>query len=188
MLGNDNLVFSAVRRGYNELSEASDSEIIDYFQAIDEDSMTGHLSNIKGIVFEEVYVDQLRSDGVDAYLFEETNHPLTDIFVYGDDVEEFQLKATDSVSYINDTLESLDDTSIVVTSEVASHFDDPRIIDSGISNQELTESVTTALFDGSDVVSDTGIDATTDSVLDGISPIPISPIGILFGLATGLFF
>ena len=189
---NEDYVFDAVRRGYGNLTDASNAEIVDYFHSLKAESLGGHLSNIKGIVFEEAYVDNLNANGIDAYLFNETNHPLTDIFVYGDEVEEFQLKATDSVSYINDTLESLDDTSIVVTSEVAEHFDNAQIIDSGISNEELTDSVTSTLFEGTDLAADTASDiasdAAADSVLDGLSPIPITPIGILFGLATGLFF
>ncbi len=38
-------VFEAVRRGYGNLSDASDSEVVDYFGDIDDESWTGHLNS-----------------------------------------------------------------------------------------------------------------------------------------------
>ena len=136
-------VFEAVRRGYGDLADATDSEVVDYFGDIDDESWTGHLSNIKGLLFEQEYVNKLEEEGVEAALFEVTNHPDTDLQIFEDGsvVEELQLKATDSVSYINSTLAENPDISIVTTTEIASDFETDMVIDSGISDTVLEEAI-----------------------------------------------
>ncbi len=164
---NPELVFDSVRRGYNQLKQASNDEISSYFDDVDPDAMIGHVSNVKGILFEQMYVDQLAGQGIHADVFEATNHPVVDIAVYGDDevVNELQLKATDSVAYINTTLEENPDVAIVATSEVAAHFDSEMVIDSGISDALLEEGVAETLFD------------------DALNPVsPLSVLGWLIGL------
>ena len=52
-----------------------------------------------------------------------------------------QLKATDSVSYINETLNENPDVEIVATTEVAQTMDNEMVIDSGISNDVLGETI-----------------------------------------------
>ena len=143
----DEEVFEAVRRGYSDLSNATDGEVVDYFGEIDNESWTGHMSNIKGILFEQEYVDKLGDEGVEAVLFEHTNHPDTDIQIFEDDsiVEELQLKATDSASYINTTLAENPDIAIVATTEVALDFDTDMVIDSGISDAVLEEAIVDSL-------------------------------------------
>lgn len=143
-------VFDAVRRGYSELNLSSDAEIIEYFSEIEDESITGHISNIKGILFEQQYVQYLHMQDVDASLFALTNYPNVDVSIFegGISVSELQLKATDSVSYINETIYDNPDISVVVTSEVASSFASDQIIDSGISNFDLTSQVSDALFSG----------------------------------------
>src|SRR5690554_5357902 len=96
------LVFDSVRRGYLEFATASNGEIIDYFSAIDPESAAGHASHIKGILFEQAYVDALATQGIEAQIFEATNHPITDLAILqdGEVINELQLKATDSVSYV----------------------------------------------------------------------------------------
>ena len=161
----DQEVFEAVRRGYGNLSDVSDGEIVDYFADINDESWTGHLSNIKGILFEQEYVDKLGEEGVDAALFEATNHPDTDLQIFEDGsvMEELQLKATDSVNYINSTLADNPDIAIVATTEVASGFDTDMVIDSEISNVVLEE-----------------------AIVDTI--VPVSPFGFGLGLLFGLPF
>ena len=157
-------VFEAARRGYGDLYDATDDEVVDYFTDIDDESWTGHLSNIKGVLFEQEYVDKLEEEGVEVSLFESTTHPDTDIQIFEDGtvVEELQLKATDSVSYISSTLVENPDIAIVATTEVASGFETDMVIDSEISNAALEE-----------VIVDTIV--------------PVTPIG--FGLAgLGLLF
>ncbi|QSX33289.1 hypothetical protein JYB87_16420 [Shewanella avicenniae] len=183
-------VFDAVRRGYHELELASNGEIMAYFNDIEPDVMVGHVSNIKGILFEQEVVKALNEQGMDAILFEATNHPILDIALMDDDeiAAEVQLKATDSVSYINETLAENPDTAIIVTSEVADHLDSAMVIDSGLDNEALTEAVVNALSDtaihsiGDDMISDAVSDGLADVVGESLLPIPITPIGIIAAL------
>lgn len=160
-------VFEAVRRGYNELETASNPEILDYFSAIGDDSVAGHVSHIKGILFEQEYVDVLAAQGVKAQVFEATNHPVTDMVILEGEtvVQELQLKATDSSSYITATIEENPDVTIVATSEVARGFDGDTVIDSGIEDAALEQAV-------------------TDGILgEAVNPVsPFSVIGWVFGL------
>ena len=164
-------VSNSIRRGYTDLNSATNEEIFDYFQDIDADSMQGHISNIKGILFEQEYVESLEEMGVHASLFEDTNHPLTDISIFydsGEVINELQLKATESVGYINATLAENPDIAIVATSEVANEMGSDMVIDSGISEAILE-----------------------DSILDVLSPIPVTKTGLAFcgiGLLFGLPF
>lgn len=164
-------VFDSIRRGYTDLNSATNEEIFDYFQIIDEDSMQGHISNIKGILFEQEYVQSLEEMGTHASIFEATNHPVTDISIFndnGDVINELQLKATDSVGYINGNLVQNPDVAIVATTEVASSMNNDMVIDSGIENAALDEAITEVL-----------------------SPIPITKTGLAFtgiGLLFGLPF
>jgi len=164
-----NEVFDSIRRGYTDLNTSSNEEIFDYFQTVDEESMQGHISNIKGILFEQEYVQNLEDMGVHTSIFEATNHPVTDISIFddnGDVINELQLKATDNVSYINETLIENPDISIVATTEVANSINNDMVIDSGIENAVLE-----------------------NSVIEVLSPIPVTTtgfafagIGLLFGL------
>ena len=160
-------VFESVRRGYSELSQASNSEIENYFADVNPEAMVGHISNIKGILFEQQYVERLEAAGVHAEVFEATNHPVVDIAVFdnGEVVNELQLKATDSVAYIDTTLEEYPDIPIVATTEVASHFENELVIDSGIEEALLESAITETLVD------------------DVVNPFsPLSVISWVFGL------
>ena len=164
-------VFDSIRRGYTDLNSATNEEIFDYFQDINAESMQGHISNIKGILFEQEYVESLEEMGIHATVFEETNHPLTDISIFDDSgevVSELQLKATESVGYINATLAENPDIAIVATSEVANEIGSDMVIDSGIAEAVLE-----------------------DSVIEALSPIPVTKTGLAFcglGLLFGLPF
>ena len=151
-------VLEAARRGYGDLTDTSDGEVVDYFGGTNDESWTGHLSNIKGILFEQEYVDKLEAEGVGAALFAGTTHPDADIQIFEDGsvVKELQLKATDSANYINNTLAENQDITIIATTEVASDFETEMVIDSGISDAVLEEVI-------------------VDSI------VPVTPIG--FGLA-----
>lgn len=167
-------VFDAVRRGYNELELASNDEILDYFADVNPDAMSGHISNIKGIVFEQEVVNALNSQGMDAMLFEATNHPVSDIALMsdGDIAAEVQLKASDSVAYINETLAENPDIPIIVTSEVADGLESTMVIDSGIDNVALNDAVSEVLTGeianhvGESVVSDVASEGLAELVAD----------------------
>lgn len=163
----DLAVFDAVRRGYNELELSTNEEILAHFSDIPTEAALGHVSNIKGILFEQLYVDQLAEQGISASVFEATNHPVSDIAIYdgGLLVNELQLKATDNVAYIASTLQENPEIGIVATSEVAAQFDPGVLIDSGIENAVLSSTVHDTLFE------------------ETVSPAsPLSVIGWLFGL------
>ena len=156
-------VFDAIRRGYTDLSQASDTEIESYFEDVDSTTMSGHISNIKGILFEEEYIEKLHSRGINAALFEETNHPISDVMIYNDNgevIEELQLKATENSFYVKETLLNIgDEIKVVSTMEVADKLGE-EVVDSGISDAALEEAINDALIPVS----------------------PISLIGALFGL------
>lgn len=192
------VVFESVRRGYNDFESASPSEIQSYFDTLASDSLNGHISNIKGILFENEVVDALNDQGVSAELFEAPNHPISDIAIFDDDGDitaELQLKATDSVDYILSTLEENPDVPIVATHEVAQQLiDNDMVIDSGIDNEALTEAVSSTLTgsDLTDAISDSVSDLVSDNLADVVADtvIPIGPISLLrfgIGLLTGLF-
>jgi hypothetical protein len=142
-------VFDAVRRGYRGLSDASDEEILEFFAMEDAQSLTGHLANVKGILFEREYLELLHEEGVNAELFPTSNHPVSDIAILDGDgelIDELQLKASSSAGYIADTLEKIpEDVEVVTTSEVAADFPD-EVIDSGISDELLDELLSETLF------------------------------------------
>jgi len=141
-------VYDAIRRGYSDLSHADELTIDAYFSDVDMDSLSGHVGNIKGILFEQEYVEQLQNDGIDAVVYDEVNHPMSDIMILenGEVVEDLQLKATESVSYVKDTLNTVDcDVTVVTTTEVAQHFDG-EVIDSGISESMLEEAVSDVIM------------------------------------------
>jgi L-2-hydroxyglutarate oxidase LhgO len=160
-------VFDAVRRGYTEFESTSNAEIIDYFSEIDQGSVAGHVSHIKGILFEQEYVDSLAAEGVEAQTFEATNHPITDISILGDGdvVTELQLKATDSVSYVTAAIQENPEVGFVVTSEIAGGLGTDLVMDSGIENTALDQAVQDTLME------------------EALNPVsPLSVIGWAFGL------
>lgn len=95
--------------------------------------------------------------------FAHFNHPDTDILLDG---EAIQIKATDSVGYINSVA---DDIPVISTSEVA---DITGSIDGGYTNEELTNVVDLAL--GGTVI-DIG-DTALDAVLTGVGGVGIFAI------------
>ncbi|MEZ9171737.1 hypothetical protein AB4122_09760 [Vibrio cyclitrophicus] len=187
-------VFDAVRRGYTELEAQNNTDILNYFADIEPDAMVGHVSNIKGIVFEQEVTNALNEQGLDAMMFEATNHPVSDIALMsdGDIAAEVQLKATDSVSYINETLAENPDVPIIVTSEVAENINSAMVIDSGLENAALEDSVAETL--SGDTISTVGESVASDAVGEGLAElvadvaVPVSPLGFGIGLLFGLPF
>ena len=165
-------VFEAVRRGNHLFEDASNLDILNHFDLASAEELQGHVNNTKGILFEQEFQDKLEAAGVESNIHFATNHPDTDIQILDDGslIEEIQLKATDSTSYINDALAENPDILVVATSEAANDTYAQEVLDSGISNTVLEE-----------------------AVIETISPIPVSIDGAVFrvGLALltgGLFF
>ena len=163
-------VFEAVRRGYSELQDSSNSEILEHFSLSSADELKGHVSNIKGILFEQEVQDKLNNNGIESNIFENTNHPDTDLQILENSsvLEEVQLKATDSTSYINETLAENPDIPIVATTEIANAIGKEEVIDSGISNEELENSVTDTLSSESDSVIEEALVSIAETVLGWI--------------------
>lgn len=136
-------VFEAIQRGYSDFKNSSQEEILEYFKTLSDESLEGHVNNIKGILFEQEYVNKMEEQGIEASLFQHTNHPDSDILIDG---QEFQLKATDCKSYISSTLEQNPDIPIIATTEVANLINNDTVIDSGISNTVLEESIAEAVL------------------------------------------
>ena len=128
----------------------------DIIEDADDTELAGLTSGIKGKLFEMRYVDFLNNghlpDGYEAVLAESATNPGWDIAILDNNgmvVNELQMKATDSVDYIKTALERYPDIDIVTTEEVYNsvvmrEFAD-QVINSGISNEELTSVVTETL-------------------------------------------
>ncbi len=138
-------IYDSLRSVNGNFAELSDSEIWWESLWMSSESLTGLASLTKGAYFE-----QLVANDTGGQLFEHFNHKDTDIVIDGVAV---QLKATDSVSYIESVNNEI---PVITTSEVA---EKTGMIDSGYSNEELTKSINLAL-DGSVIdVGDTAVDA-----------------------------
>jgi len=146
-------VYDAIRRGYSDLANADEATIDAYFSSVDSESISGHIGNIKGILFEQEYAEQLQEKGVDAMVYEEVNHPESDIAILeeGEVVEELQLKATESSAYIEETLSDVgEDITVVTSTEIAQEFPS-EVVDSGISEVALKEAVSDVVMSVSTV-------------------------------------
>ena len=143
-------VFDAVRSVNGNFAGMSDSEIWWETLFMPAESLAGLAALTKGAYFE-----QLVAADTGGQLHEHFNQPDTDIIVDG---TAFQLKATDSESYVNSVAEGI---PVISTSEVALATGS---IDSGYSNEELSNAVDLAL--GGTVV-DVG-DTAVDAILTGV--------------------
>ncbi|MEP3331124.1 hypothetical protein [Sedimentitalea sp.] len=143
-------VYDALRSVNGNFEGMSDSEIWLQTLTMEPESLAGLASLSKGALFE---AHVAASTG--GTLHEHFNTPDTDIVIDG---LEFQVKATDSASYI----ESVDPSiTVIATSEVAA---EAGAIDGGLSNAELDNATELAL--GGSVVDFP--DTAMDAVIGGI--------------------
>lgn len=150
-----NQVYDSLRAVNGNFEGMSNSEIWWETLWMSPESHAGLVNLAKGAYFE-----QLVASGTGGQLHEHFNNPDTDMVLDG---VEFQLKATESVSYINSVD---DDIPIISTSEVASQT---NAIDSGYSNEELTTTVEQAL--GGSVID--AKDTAADALLTGVGTLGI---------------
>jgi hypothetical protein len=143
-------IYDALRRVNGNFADLSNTEIFWESLWMPEESIQGLVNLTKGAYFE-----QLVAEDTGGKLFENFNHEDTDIITNG---VEYQLKATDSVDYINSVDE---DIPVIATSEVA---EATGSIDSGVLNEDLTNYVELVL-DGP--VIDV-LDTAVDSILSGL--------------------
>lgn len=140
----------AIRRGYSALSPSASVEDISlYFQAIPQEQILGNVNHIVGITHEILVVDAINTSGLGdtASLFEAANHPVADILIIGSDgvAREVQLKATDSISYINEHLNKNPDVDVIATEEVVITMNNEQVTSSGFENEELRQVVEQSL-------------------------------------------
>lgn len=170
----DEAVLLAFQRSTPELADAGVSDMTAYLNEYDPDSIPGIVSNVKGILHEMKYVELENTDGdsVRAALFPDTNHEGYDIELTNSlegDAWQAQLKATDSVPYVQDWIEDHPDGEIIVTSEIAEKLDIPT---SGISNDEVTCQVETFVDRIQELPDD-------DSIWDMIPYLSLASISIM---------
>lgn len=143
-------IFDVLRAVNSNYTGMSDIEIWWESIFLPSESLVGLMSLTKG-----AYLEQLVASDTGGQLFEHFNHPDTDIVIDG---VAFQIKATDSVSYIDSVADGI---PIIATTEVANLTD---AIDSGYSNEDLDGVVDLAL--GGSVI-DFG-DTAVDTILSGV--------------------
>jgi uncharacterized protein (DUF736 family) len=162
---------AAMQRAHPSAGDSYE-ELGRWLASMDDDRISGVVSNTKGVLHEMEFVRIENSDGdsVHASIFESTNHPGYDVeFVDADTgaAWQAQLKATDSSDYVQSWIDDHPEGEILVTHEIAEAMGLP---DSGLSNEELTART-------EDVV-DQLLEATEDSSLwdyfPGLTAVSIS--------------
>lgn len=137
------------------------------------EQLNGIVSNWKGKLFEidirdklnngEIVGDVFLEKGQYAVIADKVNQPGWDLQILNSDgtiANEIQLKATESLSYINQAFTKYPDIEIISTSEVAVLND--RLINSGISNSEFQSSITEPIQNL--------FDTTTENLIESILP------------------
>lgn len=123
-----------------------------------DDQLEGFISNIKGKLFEIKYTDYLNSgelpEGYVAQMAERVNQPGWDIQIIGEDseiVNQIQLKATNSVGYVQEAIERYPEIDVVSTDEVYSQLTligaAEHVQASGITENELAIALDSAVDD-----------------------------------------
>jgi len=181
-------VVEAMQRANPNLSNLTEPEIGEYLSNLSPEQMQGVISNTKGVYHEMLYVDtynDLSPDEV-AALHPELNNPGTDVTFTADGevVREVQLKATDSVSYVNEHIEKYPDVEVLATEEVADKI--IGVESSGFSNAELEVDVVNSFEELESVanVTDVATEAVSATVVtDEITGLgPLSIVGLFFGI------
>jgi hypothetical protein len=168
-------IIDALRRSNRLYADLDLSEIGEHLSSYSDNQLQGIINNVKGIAHEIKFRDleNADEDSIFATLFEETNHPGTDVQIrdaISGHIDEIQLKATDSELYVTDWIEDHPNGKIVVTEEVAERL---GLESSGFSNDEIT-------YDTEDVV-DKLIDASDDdSIWDYFPYISAISLSIVF--------
>ncbi len=143
------------------------------FFNLSDDALQGAVNTAKGKYFEYLVADRLNAgeqvgpvllpDGYHAVLADKLNQPGWDMRIVGPDgatANYLQLKATDSAGYIKEALHRYPDIEILATHEVAHSG---LVLDSGITEDDLRDQVSSAI----DVMDD----SVTDQFLDYFSPL-----------------
>lgn len=125
-------------------SDASVEDISKFVQSYKSDQLDGLQKPVKGKLFEilENSHENSDSDQYQSEIFETSNHPMVDLKItdslsgksYG-----IQLKASESISYIEETLRKYPDTPIVVPKGVAEKVNHPLVMDGNYEINDLNK-------------------------------------------------
>ena len=142
---NEEKVLEALRGSTRDLTDdANVEEISKYLKGLKPDQLKGLVSSITGKYHElryEMFINS-QDNNLRAELFDEYNHPGADIKLINTEtgeVREFQLKATNYLSYIKEHNKKYKDIEVLATEEVAA--DAPDIGSTGFYNKDLREEV-----------------------------------------------
>lgn len=177
------LFLEALRRSKTSLNDASEAELAAYLDSLSPEQMQGVANNVKGIYHEMMWIEDYNATHSDSYavMHDSTNHQGSDVQVYSKDtgelLEEYQLKSTESVSYVREHQEKYSDIEVLATSEVSSEMD--GVESSGYSNADMTSIVDNI----SDEVADNTIsDRVTESAeLAGLAGAGREALAVLNG-------
>ncbi len=145
------LALESIRRMKADWADATESELSDALSEYSPETLKGVAANVKGIYHETLFVHEFNLSNDDRYaeMFEKTNYPGADIQIKSvetDEVlEEFQLKASNDVSYVQSHFTKYPDIEVLATSEVAEKM--AAVNSSGLSNDEITARMDTVLDD-----------------------------------------
>ena len=124
--------------------EASFEDIAKFAQSYSVDQLDGLQKPVKGKFFEILESEHENNDG-DQYqseIYETPNHPMVDLKVtdslsgksYG-----VQLKASENINYIEETLRKYPDTPIIVPKGVAEKVNHPLVMDGNYTADQINE-------------------------------------------------
>jgi hypothetical protein len=141
------LVLDALRRSKTELNDATEAESSEYLSGLTPEQQRGVANNVKGIYHELLWVEEYNSTHTDTYaaMHESTTHQGSDVVIKSSETNEiqveYQLKATDTKSYVTEHRDRYSDIEVLPTNEVAGTME--GVEPSGIFNFEITERVGT---------------------------------------------
>lgn len=134
---------------------------LSHLENLEPEQLTGFISNWKGKYFEVLVRDELNAgntigditllDGQYAELAESVTQPGWDLQILDENgitLDQLQLKATNSVSYINETLERYPEFEIIGSTEISTSAD---ILNSNIANDTITDQISN-IFENVDSV------------------------------------
>jgi len=139
------LVLAALRRSDSDLANATEPEISNYLDHYDPEQLKGIANNVKGVYHELLWVEQYNAanETTQAELFGTSGHAGSDVRIVNTEtgavVDEYQLKATDDVAYVNEHIIKYPHVKVVVTDEAAAKMEDVQASDN--RNADLQDQV-----------------------------------------------
>ena len=142
----EELVLEALRRSKTDLNNATEAELTEYLDGLSPEQLQGVANNVKGIYHELIWVENYNATHTDTYaeLHGSTNHAGSDVVIKSSETHEiqneYQLKATNSKSYVAEHQEKYAEIDVLPTNEVAEQM---GVQSSHISNDTIRDCVET---------------------------------------------